>query len=50
MGLKELINRNDFVVESNQGEILKYLESILLLEELKSDLEGIKTFSEFLTV
>ncbi len=50
MGIKELINRNDFVVESNQGEILKYLESILLLEELKSDLEGIKTFSEFLTV
>jgi CRP/FNR family cyclic AMP-dependent transcriptional regulator len=50
MGLKEIFPNQDGNAEPVQDEILKYLEGITLLEELKADPGGLKAFSEFLSV
>jgi CRP/FNR family cyclic AMP-dependent transcriptional regulator len=50
MGLKENIVHRDSKAEPGSDEILKYLEGIVLLEELKADPSGLKAFSEFLSV
>ncbi len=50
MGLKEVVGHSESKAKMHNDEILKYLEGIVLLEELKADSKGLRAFSEFLTV
>jgi CRP-like cAMP-binding protein len=46
--LQHMMKPTESVIQP--GEILKYLEGVELLQELKQDPNGLKTFSEFLSV